>query len=95
MSENRDSCDMIKRESADAVRNGEPGGFFIEQSDEDWWMALKLPDGSYNDLPIKLGKDVGRGWAWDGNHDKPTLSPSVHCVGHWHGWIRSGRMVSC
>jgi hypothetical protein len=96
MSENRDSCDMVKRDSADAVVAGEPGGFFIEQRDEgEWWISLRLPDGSYNDLPIKLGPDTGRGWVWDGNQDKPTLFPSVHCIGNWHGWIRGGRMESC
>lgn len=34
-------------------------------------------------------------WDWDGNRDKPTLSPSVHHVGHWHGWLRNGVWESC
>lgn len=34
-------------------------------------------------------------WTWDGNIEKPTLKPSIHRVGHWHGWLRSGRFVSC
>lgn len=29
-------------------------------------------------------------WEWDGNLDAPTLSPSVHHVGHWHGYLRNG-----
>lgn len=24
-----------------------------------------------------------------------TLSPSLHLVGHWHGWIRNGEVISC
>ena len=24
-----------------------------------------------------------------------TLSPSIHAVGHWHGFIRNGELVSC
>lgn len=24
-----------------------------------------------------------------------TLSPSVHAVGHWHGWVRNGMVTSC
>ena len=32
-------------------------------------------------------------WEWDGNVETPTLSPSVHHVGHWHGWLRSGMWV--
>lgn len=34
-------------------------------------------------------------WEWDGNHEKPTLSPSVHHVGHWHGYLRNGVWESC
>jgi hypothetical protein len=32
-------------------------------------------------------------WAWDGNVDAPTLTPSLHAVGHWHGWVRNGQLV--
>lgn len=24
-----------------------------------------------------------------------TLTPSIHAVGHWHGWLRDGVLVSC
>lgn len=24
-----------------------------------------------------------------------TLAPSIHAVGHWHGWLRNGMLVSC
>jgi hypothetical protein len=34
-------------------------------------------------------------WHWDGNRDKPTLTPSVHHVGHWHGYLTAGVWVSC
>lgn len=36
---------------------------------------------------IKYQRD---GWKWDGNVDAPTLEPSVHNRGHWHGWLRAG-----
>ena len=36
-----------------------------------------------------------RVWEWDGNEDKPTLTPSIHAPGQWHGWMRAGRLVSC
>lgn len=32
-------------------------------------------------------------WEWDGNREAPTLSPSVHHVGHWHGYLRAGLWV--
>lgn len=27
--------------------------------------------------------------------DELTLAPSVHAVGHWHGYIRNGLVTSC
>lgn len=32
-------------------------------------------------------------WQWDGNVETPTLAPSVHHVGHWHGWLLQGMWV--
>lgn len=29
-------------------------------------------------------------WAWDDNERQPTLSPSIHHIGHWHGWLKAG-----
>lgn len=34
-------------------------------------------------------------WSWDGNEEKPTISPSVWLKGRWHGYFRAGRMESC
>jgi len=33
-------------------------------------------------------------WDWDGNRVAPTFTPSVNCIGCWHGFIRSGRCVN-
>jgi hypothetical protein len=32
-------------------------------------------------------------WDWDGNREAPTLWPSLHAVGHWHGWLKQGVFV--
>lgn len=34
-------------------------------------------------------------WDWDGNLEKPTLQPSVHHPGHWHGYLTAGVWISC
>lgn len=34
-------------------------------------------------------------WEWDGQIETITLSPSVHHVGHWHGFLKNGLWVSC
>jgi hypothetical protein len=33
-------------------------------------------------------------WGWDGNDERPTLTPSINCVGGcgWHGFITAGVM---
>lgn len=49
-------------------------------------------------LPIRLAvkrgaNERGKAWGWDGNPNTPTLTPSVHTIGHWHGWVRNGQLV--
>ena len=46
-----------------------------------------------NYLPVCTGHKVDKAWLWDGNEDAPTLTPSIHCIGHWHGWVRAGMLV--
>ena len=29
-------------------------------------------------------------WEWNANPDCPTLYPSLHAVGDWHGWVKDG-----
>ena len=57
-----------------------------------WLPGAQGPDA----LRIQKGGPGGdRVWGWDGNVDKPTLTPSIHDVDHWHGWLQTGRLVSC
>lgn len=46
-----------------------------------------------------------RTWAWDGNLERPTISPSINCLARdpetgqvfggcgWHGYIRAGEFI--
>ena len=37
------------------------------------------------------GHDIERrSWMWDGDFERPTLSPSIDCKGCWHGFIEAG-----
>lgn len=39
------------------------------------------------------GHDIeNRSWTWNGDFDKPTLSPSINCSDDhcWHGYITAG-----
>ena len=42
-----------------------------------------------------IGYRNPRGWAWTwtGSEAAPTLQPSLHWEGHWHGWVRAGHLV--
>lgn len=47
-------------------------------------------------IPVQLGPNSpGKHWGWDGNRDRPTLTPSIHWLGHWHGYLTSGQLKSC
>ena len=47
----------------------------------------------YSQWTIDHPNAGGAQWSWDRNEDKPTLSPSLHAVGLWHGWVRDGMLV--
>lgn len=39
---------------------------------------------------------VQRGWDISGDSfENITLSPSIHHVGHWHGFLQNGVLTSC
>jgi hypothetical protein len=51
--------------------------------------------GSLMFRPLQPGFEGRASWEWNGNMEKPTLQPSVHHVGHWHGWLKNGVWESC
>lgn len=81
------------------------GDFYINEEGTRFFAAIPSsrpflqkekvqPYWTYISLPIGTKKPAeGPSWQWDGNREKPTLSPSIHAYSHWHGWIRNGEMV--
>ncbi|OJU12767.1 MAG: hypothetical protein BGN85_08890 [Alphaproteobacteria bacterium 64-11] len=51
--------------------------------------------GARGALRFRPAEPAHPSWEWDGNMEAPTLSPSVHHVGHWHGWLQGGVWKSC
>lgn len=47
----------------------------------------------FSQWTIGFKNECGAQWSWDGNEDAPTLRPSLHAVGIWHGWVRDGHLV--
>lgn len=58
-------------------------------------MIYNCPCGCGTRGSLAFRPHASPSWEWDGNRDAPTLSPSVHHVGHWHGWLRNGIWESC
>lgn len=50
-------------------------------------------NGIWSEWTIGHRNGCGAQWSWDGNEDLPTLSPSLHAVGVWHGYVRKGKLV--
>ncbi len=41
--------------------------------------------------------DKGACWQWDGNREKPTVTPSIQVIGgcNWHGYLKAGVFETC
>jgi len=70
------------------------------------WAIRKYPDGRPggvafdcpgcgDDSYVPIDKEFNDGWTWNGNEEKPTLTPSLlqRCCG-WHGYLTDGEFVS-
>jgi hypothetical protein len=100
MSYSKESC--ATRKVADFETCKEPGDFYIIVANPKYYgpethmMGLRLPDGTFNNLPMRKGPPPsGAVWGWDGNEDSPTLAPSIDCKERWHGHLVAGRLQSC
>jgi hypothetical protein len=84
-------CDDI-----DAVR-AKPGAFefYVDGTGATAGMIYCCPCGCGATGSLAFRPRPSPSWEWDGNRDAPTLSPSVHHVGHWHGYLRNGVWESC
>jgi hypothetical protein len=58
-----------------------------------WGRSERPRDYQWTRWTIDHQNHCGASWSWDGNEVKPTLSPSLHAVGHWHGYVRNGMLV--
>ena len=76
----------------------EPGRFFWRVYKGQRWLKVMVPTDKveagciYISLPVSPTEAAGS-WSWNGDEDRPTLTPSVDAVGYWHGLITDGHMV--
>lgn len=80
-----------------------PGDFYFKDNCIYIALAPQFPElenstGGFTLIRIPVQRGVGGRpgiWGWDGNYEKPTLTPSLLVSGHWHGFMHKGRLESC
>lgn len=98
MSESRASFDAFLVETDEEFfANRRPGCiYFVERTGFTFlWVTVSSESAETGISVGRLPLNRDDGWTWDGNRERPTLSPSIHAVGHWHGYLRAGRFESC
>jgi hypothetical protein len=61
-------------------------------------LAIRCPCGCGREGYLPVGADEpGPRWNWDGDRERPTLTPSVLFRGgcQWHGFLTKGEWRSC
>lgn len=79
----------------DSIRTADPGAIKFNGG----VILFNCPCGCGNrgQLPLRDKSGQRPSWLWDGDRERPTLTPSVHCTGFpcgWHGWLQAGEWVS-
>lgn len=75
--------------------HGNEGDWYFSEGENPDHLFIYIPGSGVVAWPLKPEKAVnGHWWRWDGNRDAPTLTPSLHLIGQWHGWMRNGELVS-
>lgn len=78
-----------------------PGSFFVgdeaPNGNRRFWYQCPCGCGAVGALLVGVNRKPADSpsWNWNGSLDKPTLTPSVHHRGHWHGWLTDGVWRSC
>jgi hypothetical protein len=107
----RCSCELVPVADRQAVHDGPAGAWCVagvQDGDLNYrlfWVKLPNGNGTVHALPIRPANPERASWDFDGNMERPTLSPSVLTwrseadgtgrAEDWHGFIKNGRAESC
>ena len=61
----------------------------------DWGGPSQKGKGVICEWTVSEENQCGARWTLSGTYQKPTLSPSLHWVDMWHGWLQDGFLRSC
>lgn len=89
---------MLRKDLHDLEKNGQKGDWCFLNNDE--LIAIRYGDDVFADMTIiPIAEHVMPGkphWQWDGNHEAPTISPSILVKAYpgwtdgWHGFLENG-----
>ena len=96
------NCDCTVYQDWDAFRADKKAGsvaFALSATDSEHYMWYYCPCGCGAKGALQIGIHVKPQadkptWHWDADNEAPTLTPSVHHVGHWHGFLTKGKWIS-
>ena len=76
--------------------HGERGAIYCKEysTGEEITMMYNKCIGCGNILPLPIGGNDHPRWVID-QKEPLSLSPSVHHVGCWHGWLKNGVWTQC
>lgn len=60
------------------------------------WIAIPSKHSNGTDGWVLAKWEIGgpnKRWDLTGPTDKPTMYPSLHAIGVWHGWVRDGQLI--
>lgn len=93
---NTDTVPLVIFKTGEEAHAHGPGGCVWEEDESSLYVVLP----GANDLDCiqctrNPDEKAPRVWILTGDKEKPTLHPSLHMVGQWHGWLKDGVLVSC
>ncbi|OHV85966.1 DUF6527 family protein [Ensifer sp. LCM 4579] len=92
----------LDKEAFHEDASSQPGSFFVDDPDPGGVQILwyRCPCGCGAAGVLRVGNGFKPAidkpsWSWNGSIEAPTLTPSVHHIGHWHGFLTEGEWRSC
>lgn len=90
---NTESAKGQRRETVEElIASKQNGDWWIDEEDAKIW--IRIPGDGITPWPYRDPLPNGSCWRWNGDKDSPTLEPSLHLVGYWHGYLRNGELIS-
>lgn len=73
------------------------GDYYLQDGERGLELVLAIPHTNprgfiHSVWTIGHPNDNGAKWSLVGDPEKLTLTPSLHAVGVWHGWVKQGRL---